>query len=129
MEDVAEPSLWFDRRISCPLCSLPLGDPHSCAVSWRTGTTVARCHRGACSGHFDPDITSSGSILDSVVNEVSPVTVLELGTYCGYSTVRIACLLPPGASVITLEFNPDYAAIARQVIRWSGLEDKLSRCS
>ncbi|KAK6318968.1 hypothetical protein J4Q44_G00101790 [Coregonus suidteri] len=70
-----------------------------------------------------------GSILDSVVNEVSPVTVLELGTYCGYSTVRIACLLPPGASVITLEFNPDYAAIARQVIRWSGLEDKLSRCS
>uniref|UniRef100_A0A8C7CAC9 catechol O-methyltransferase n=2 Tax=Oncorhynchus TaxID=8016 RepID=A0A8C7CAC9_ONCKI len=66
-----------------------------------------------------------GSILDSVVNEVSPVTVLELGTYCGYSTVRIARLLPPGACVITLEFNPDYAAIARQVIKWSGLEDKV----
>ncbi|XP_014021915.2 catechol O-methyltransferase B [Salmo salar] len=66
-----------------------------------------------------------GSILDSVVSEVSPVTVLELGTYCGYSTVRIARLLPPGACVITLEFNPDYAAIARQVIKWSGLEDKV----
>ena len=60
-----------------------------------------------------------------MVNEVSPVTVLELGTYCGYSTVRIARLLPPGACVITLEFNPDYAAIARQVIKWSGLEDKV----
>ncbi|XP_041748989.2 catechol O-methyltransferase B-like isoform X2 [Coregonus clupeaformis] len=66
-----------------------------------------------------------GSILDSVVNEVSPVTVLELGTYCGYSTVRIARLLLPGACVITLEFNPDYAAIASQVIKLSGLEDKV----
>ncbi|CAB1314743.1 unnamed protein product [Coregonus sp. 'balchen'] len=65
------------------------------------------------------------SILDSVVNEVSPVTVLELGTYCGYSTVRIARLLLPGACVITLEFNPDYAAIASQVIKWAGLEDKV----
>uniref|UniRef100_A0A673YYE9 Catechol-O-methyltransferase b n=1 Tax=Salmo trutta TaxID=8032 RepID=A0A673YYE9_SALTR len=31
----------------------------------------------------------------------------------------------PGVSVITLEFNPDYSAIARQVIRWSGLEEKM----
>ncbi|KAL0978626.1 hypothetical protein UPYG_G00173030 [Umbra pygmaea] len=66
-----------------------------------------------------------GSILDSLVIEVGPLVVLELGTYCGYSTVRIARLLPPDACVITLEFNPDYAAIARQVIRWSGLEDKV----
>ncbi|KAM9536728.1 LOW QUALITY PROTEIN: catechol O-methyltransferase B [Salvelinus alpinus] len=66
----------------------------------------------------------TGSIPDSVVNEVSPVDVLELGTYWGYSTV-IARLLPPGACVITLEFNPDYSATARQVIRWSGLEEKV----
>ncbi|MEQ2211001.1 hypothetical protein XENOCAPTIV_023892 [Xenoophorus captivus] len=63
-------------------------------------------------------------ILDSVVTEVNPATVLELGTYCGYSTVRIASLLPSNAKLITLEFNPDYAAIARQVIAWAGLEDK-----
>ncbi|KAM4613495.1 catechol O-methyltransferase B [Polymixia lowei] len=66
-----------------------------------------------------------GAILDSVVCEVNPATVLELGTYCGYSTVRIASLLPPGARLLTLEFNPDYAAIARQVITWAGLEDKV----
>ncbi|XP_010904422.1 catechol O-methyltransferase B [Esox lucius] len=66
-----------------------------------------------------------GSILDSLVIELSPVNVLELGTYCGYSTVRIARLLPPGARFITLEFNPDYAAVARQVIGWAGLEDKV----
>ncbi|XP_053172480.1 catechol O-methyltransferase B [Scomber japonicus] len=66
-----------------------------------------------------------GCILDSVVSEINPATVLELGTYCGYSTVRIASLLPPHAKLITLEFNPNYAAIARQVIAWAGLEDKV----
>lgn len=64
-----------------------------------------------------------------MVSEVNPVTVLELGTYCGYSTVRIASLLPPRAKIITLEFNPDYAKIARQVIAWAGLEDKVTRSS
>ncbi|KAK6303872.1 hypothetical protein J4Q44_G00263260 [Coregonus suidteri] len=66
-----------------------------------------------------------GVILDSVVCEVSPSTALELGTYCGYSTVRIARLLPPGTKLITLEFNPDYAAVARQIIEYSGLQDKI----
>lgn len=64
-----------------------------------------------------------------MVSEVNPVTVLELGTYCGYSTVRIASLLPPRAKIITLEFNPDYAKIARQVIAWAGLEDKVMKSS
>ncbi|TWW61559.1 Catechol O-methyltransferase [Takifugu flavidus] len=66
-----------------------------------------------------------GCILDSVVSEVNPATVLELGTYCGYSTVRIATLLPPDAKLITLEFNPDFAVIARQVIAWAGQEEKV----
>lgn len=68
-----------------------------------------------------------GCILDSVVSEVNPAAVLELGTYCGYSTVRIASLLPPHAKLITLEFNPDFAAIARQVIAWAGLEEKVKQ--
>lgn len=59
------------------------------------------------------------------MTEVNPATVLELGTYCGYSAVRIAVLLPPGAKLITLEFNPDFAVIARQVIAWAGLEEKV----
>ncbi|KAG7251835.1 hypothetical protein CRUP_017354, partial [Coryphaenoides rupestris] len=65
-----------------------------------------------------------GCILDAVVCELKPGAVLELGTYCGYSTVRIASMLPPGARLLTLEFNPAYAAVARQVIAWAGMEDK-----
>ncbi|XP_053723515.1 catechol O-methyltransferase B [Synchiropus splendidus] len=66
-----------------------------------------------------------GCIMDSVVSEANPRTVLELGTYCGYSAIRIARLLQPNATMITLEFNPEVAAIARQVIAWAGLEDKV----
>ncbi|RXM27597.1 Catechol O-methyltransferase [Acipenser ruthenus] len=57
-----------------------------------------------------------GSILDQVVCEVSPDVALELGTYCGYSSVRIARLLPPGARLLTVEFNHDYATVAREVV-------------
>uniref|UniRef100_A0AAR2IQ87 catechol O-methyltransferase n=1 Tax=Pygocentrus nattereri TaxID=42514 RepID=A0AAR2IQ87_PYGNA len=64
-----------------------------------------------------------GFILDSVVSELNPQTVLELGTYCGYSAVRIGRLLHSGARLLTLEFNPDYAAVAREVISWAGLEN------
>lgn len=68
----------------------------------------------------------AGCILDSVVSEANPTYVLELGTYCGYSTVRIASLLSPNSKLITVEFNPEYAKIARQVIAWAGLQDKVN---
>lgn len=67
-----------------------------------------------------------GLILDSVLTEVNPSTALELGTYCGYSSVRIARLLSPDSKLITLEFNPAFAAIARQIIAHAGLQDKVT---
>ncbi|KAI4872272.1 hypothetical protein NFI96_027702 [Prochilodus magdalenae] len=67
-----------------------------------------------------------GSILDSVLSEVNPKTVLELGTYCGYSALRIARLLSPGSRLITLEFNPANAAIAKQIIAYAGLQDMIT---
>ncbi|XP_040902507.1 catechol O-methyltransferase A [Toxotes jaculatrix] len=66
-----------------------------------------------------------GAILDAVVIERSPATVLELGTYCGYSAVRITRLLPPATRLITVEMNPEYAHVARQVIEHAGLQDKV----
>ncbi len=72
-------------------------------------------------------VLSEGLILDSVLTEVNPSTALELGTYCGYSTVRIARLLSPGSKLITLEFNPAFAAVARQIIAYAGLQDKVRK--
>lgn len=67
-----------------------------------------------------------GQIMDAVVREYRPSLVLELGAYCGYSAVRMARLLPPGARLLTIEMNPDYAAITQQILDLAGLQDKVT---
>ncbi|MEE6527994.1 hypothetical protein FKM82_029824, partial [Ascaphus truei] len=64
----------------------------------------------------------TGQILDALVLDIRPRCVLELGTYCGYSAVRIARLLPPGARLVTIEMNPHYAQVAREIFEYAGLE-------
>ncbi|KAE8634783.1 hypothetical protein XENTR_v10002437 [Xenopus tropicalis] len=66
-----------------------------------------------------------GLILDQVLKETEPLEVLELGTYCGYSAIRIARLLKPGARLLTVEINPDNASVAKQMIQFAGVEDKV----
>lgn len=54
--------------------------------------------------------------------------VLELGAYCGYSAVRMGRLLEPGARLLTIELNPDYAAITQQMLDFAGLQDRVCCC-
>ncbi|XP_074869015.1 catechol O-methyltransferase [Carettochelys insculpta] len=67
-----------------------------------------------------------GLILDKIVQETKPSVALELGTYCGYSAVRIARLLKPGAHLLTIELDPVFAAIAKQMIEFAGVQDKVT---
>jgi catechol O-methyltransferase len=67
-----------------------------------------------------------GEILDQALRRVSPRTVLELGTYCGYSALRMARVMPSGARLLSLEFNPANAAIARRVWDHAGIGDQLT---
>uniref|UniRef100_K9IIL9 Catechol O-methyltransferase n=2 Tax=Desmodus rotundus TaxID=9430 RepID=K9IIL9_DESRO len=67
-----------------------------------------------------------GLIVDTVVQEQRPSTLLELGAYCGYSAVRMARLLPPSARLLTIELNPDYAAITQQMLDFAGLQDRVT---
>ncbi|XP_006875908.1 PREDICTED: catechol O-methyltransferase [Chrysochloris asiatica] len=67
-----------------------------------------------------------GLIVDKVVRECQPSVLLELGAYCGYSAVRMARLLPPGARLLTIELNPIYATITQQMLDFAGLQDKVT---
>uniref|UniRef100_A0AAV2J313 catechol O-methyltransferase n=1 Tax=Knipowitschia caucasica TaxID=637954 RepID=A0AAV2J313_KNICA len=64
-----------------------------------------------------------GKILDRLMVEQSPLTVLELGTHCGYSTVRMARFLSLGARIYSVEMDQRNAAIAEKIIRLAGLDD------
>lgn len=66
--------------------------------------------------------------MDSVLREQRPSVLLELGAYCGYSAVRMARLLLPGARLLTIELNPEYAAITQQMVEFAGLQDKVRHC-
>jgi predicted O-methyltransferase YrrM len=48
--------------------------------------------------------------------------ILEIGTLAGYSTIWLARALPPDGRLVTLELNPDHAAVARSNLRRAGLD-------
>lgn len=49
--------------------------------------------------------------------------ILEIGTLGGYSTIWLARALPPGGRLVTLEYEPLHADVARQNIARAGLSD------
>ncbi|XP_038055895.1 catechol O-methyltransferase B-like, partial [Patiria miniata] len=69
-----------------------------------------------------------GPILRGIVEELAPMTCLELGTYCGYSAVLMASVLPKRSRFITLEAQEGSLKVARQFIKLAGTEisDKIT---
>ena len=67
-----------------------------------------------------------GLILDDAVRRARPLRVLELGTYCGYSAVRMARLLPPNAKVVSVEFSAYNASVARRLIEHAGVSSRVT---
>nr|XP_012415663.1 PREDICTED: transmembrane O-methyltransferase isoform X1 [Odobenus rosmarus divergens] len=72
-------------------------------------------------GHMGP---VKGQILTRLVEEKAPACVLELGTHCGYSTLLIACALPPGGHLLTVEWDPRMAAVAEKLIHLAGFDER-----
>ena len=67
-----------------------------------------------------------GEILDRAVRRASPSLLLELGTYCGYSGLRMARVMPPSARLISIEYNASNAEIARRIWTHAGVADRLT---
>jgi len=66
-----------------------------------------------------------GRILDEAVAKAKPARILELGTYCGYSAVRMA-VSAPAAHIYSIEFNPANAAIARRILGHAGVDGRVT---
>jgi catechol O-methyltransferase len=67
-----------------------------------------------------------GELLDGALRRARPQLILELGTYCGYSALRLARAMPEGARVVSIEFNAANAAIARRIWDHAGIGDQVS---
>jgi catechol O-methyltransferase len=67
-----------------------------------------------------------GAILDEAVRRARPLQLLELGTYCGYSALRMCRAMPDGARLVSIEFNPANAVIARRIFDYAGVSDRVA---
>ncbi|MGC9974069.1 MAG: O-methyltransferase [Gaiellaceae bacterium] len=67
----------------------------------------------------DPGMLSGpvvGRLLEFLVYTLEARSVLEIGTFSGYSTLSMAEGLPPDGRIVTLELDPRHAELARQAI-------------
>jgi predicted O-methyltransferase YrrM len=62
-----------------------------------------------------------GKLLHLLARVVGARRILELGTLGGYSTIWLARALPDGGTLVTLEADPGYAAVARANVARAGL--------
>jgi catechol O-methyltransferase len=67
-----------------------------------------------------------GAILDEAVRRARPSQLLELGTYCGYSALRICRAMPDTARLVSIEFNPANAVIAHRIWEHADISDRVA---
>lgn len=66
-----------------------------------------------------------GKFLHLLVQMTQPMRVLEIGTLGAYSTIWMARALPEGGRIVTLEFNPRHADVARKNLDHAGLLNRV----
>jgi predicted O-methyltransferase YrrM len=72
--------------------------------------------------HVSPN---QGKLLHLIAKMRGVRRVLEIGTLAGYSTIWMARALPAGGRLVTLEFSPLHADVARKNFERAGLADKI----
>jgi predicted O-methyltransferase YrrM len=68
---------------------------------------------------------NQGKLLMILAQAIGARSILEIGSLGGYSTIWLARGLPPDGRLVTLEFDPKHAEVARANIARAGLEDKV----
>lgn len=71
------------------------------------------------SGHLQ------GKMLELIAKMIQPETILEIGTYTGYSGVCLAKGLKKGGKLITLDINDELETMVRGFFEESGLADQI----
>lgn len=75
-----------------------------------------------------PDIAVSptqGKFLHLMARMIGAKRILEIGTLGGYSAIWLARALPEGGELVTLEYDPKHADVARSNIKNAGLDDRV----
>ena len=66
-----------------------------------------------------------GKLLALLATVMRATRVLEIGTLAGYSTICLARGVGPGGRVVTLEYEPKHAEVARANLAQAGVDDRV----
>lgn len=86
---------------------------------WRA-TNIQTIHGRMASGHLQ------GRLLKMLVQMIQPQTILEVGTFSGYSAISMAEGLPGGGRLYTFEINDEMEDFTRPWIEGSAVADKIT---
>jgi predicted O-methyltransferase YrrM len=68
---------------------------------------------------------NQGKLLQLLARLVRANKILEIGTLGGYSTIWLARALRPDGRLVSLEFSPKHAEVAKSNIQRAGLSDRV----
>lgn len=68
---------------------------------------------------------SQGKLLQVLARMCNAKNILEVGTLVGYSTLWLARALPDNGRVVTIEVDPEYAALAQKNFELASLDKKI----
>jgi predicted O-methyltransferase YrrM len=71
------------------------------------------------SGHLQ------GTFLQMISHMIRPQSILEIGTFTGYSAICLAQGLPPGGKLYTIDINPEMEDFAMPYFEEAGLNEKI----
>ena len=86
---------------------------------WRA-TNIRTIHGRMASGHLQ------GRLLKMLVEMIRPQTILEVGTFSGYSAISMAEGLSDGGRLYTFEINEEMEDFTRPWIEGSAVADKIT---
>jgi predicted O-methyltransferase YrrM len=80
---------------------------------------------GAAAGMPDIQVSpAQGKLLELLARATRARTVLEIGTLAGYSAIWLARGLPADGRLVTLEYEPRHAEVARANLERAGFADR-----
>lgn len=125
----------FSTRISYPVYFMfSMTDSNSGLFNYVIGNTTAEdkvlaelnretnakvLYPRMLSGHYQ------GKFLEFISRMAQPASILEIGTFTGYSAICLAKGLKPGGMLHTIECNDEITDFAQEYINKSGLADKI----
>jgi predicted O-methyltransferase YrrM len=68
---------------------------------------------------------NQGKLLAMLAGLVGARRILEIGTLAGYSAIWMARALPPDGQLVTLEYEPRHAGVARRNLERAGLAERV----